>query len=379
MKNIPRVLHVVNWYPNPIDTIEAGFVKGQIDGLHKRIPSDVLLIQVRYGKMKIISADLSERERLWLLQCPVRSWFIKEILTSLVLFYFLVLRYDLSKYSLINFHIAYPLLTYFHWFKRWIRIPVVITEHWSAYHFNFGVSKDLHRIKRIFAGRVPVITVSQSLTRDIERFSGVSLQSYILPNVVNDRIFRPVGHAPDVPVQFFMLGCWQFPKVPEVIVGALHALWKQGFTFTLRIGGYGPYEDALKTQVSALEMDSVVSFTGKLTADQAALEMQRCSFFVHASEYETFSLVCAEAMSCGAPVIASAVGGIRELVDDTNGVLVLQNSIDAWISALKKAFTITFDRTQVADAAHQRFSTESVGQRYRDIVCELIARENGKC
>lgn len=379
MKNQPRVLHVVNWYPNPIDTIEGTFIRQQIDALHPHCPSDVLLIQIRYGDLKVVHAAVSDRERLWIFQAPLRSWFLKEVLTSLALFYFLVLRYDLSKYSLVNFHIAYPLLTSFHWFRRWIRIPAVITEHWSAYHFNFGVSKELVRIKRIFSQGLPVITVSKSLARDIERFAGVSLSpSYVLPNVVNDRIFRELGGESVQPTQFFMLGCWQFPKLPAVIVDALDAIRKEGFIFTLRIGGYGPYDDALRSQVAELAMSSVVTFLGKLTHEEAAREMQACSFFAHASDYETFSVVCAEAMCCGAPVIASAVGGVPDLVDSTNGILVPENSVDAWAAALREAFTLTFDRRNVSRAARQRFSPEAVGRRYGEIVRELTANKNGK-
>ena len=45
--------------------------------------------------------------------------------------------------------------------------------------------------------------------------------------------------------------------------------------------------------------------------------------FLLPSAYETFSLVCMEAMACGVPVFATLVGGIEDyLQDGVNGMAV---------------------------------------------------------
>ena len=363
-----KTLHVVNWYPNPLDNIEGHFIKDQIDALDAFIPTEVLFIQVRYGRPKLMSYMMSQRERIWIMQVPVKSWFVIEIISSVALWFFFRFKYDLSKFRIINFHIAYPILTYFHLFKKKIKVPLVITEHWSAYHFNFGVSKELKRIKRIFSHGIPVITVSSSLVHDITRFSSQKLTTFQLPNVVNQNIFKNVGSTFPPDLKFFMLACWQHPKVPLVILEALNELALGGYSFSLRIGGYGPYEAELRAKIRSLRLDKYASFIGKLTFEQAAQEMQNCSFFLHASNYETFSLVCAEALSCGTPVIASAVGGIPEYLKSDNGILVLDNSVNAWTLALKKSFKTKFDRRFIAQKASMLFSANSVGMHYKRIL-----------
>ena len=80
--------------------------------------------------------------------------------------------------------------TYLHLFQNFIKKPIVITEHWSAYHLNFGVKKELNRIKRIFNNKVTWITVSEALKNDLIRFSGnTALKAFVIPNVVDSVTF----------------------------------------------------------------------------------------------------------------------------------------------------------------------------------------------
>lgn len=368
-----KTLHVVNWYPNPLDVIEGQFIKDQIDALNVYMPCDVVMLQVRYGPVKIVTGTPSSRERILILQAPIKSWFVKEILSSILLCFVLFTRYDLSAYRLVNFHIAYPLLTYFRFFRNRIKIPVVITEHWSAYHFNFGVSGKLVRVKRIFSKDIPLITVSAALAKDIIRFSGQKLLHYQVRNVVNQTLFSPVPKVGGE-TRFFMLGCWQYPKVPGIVLDALRVMNEQGHIFKVRIGGYGPYENDLREKIKTFGMSNYADFVGKLSFQEVSREMQQASCFLHASNYETFSLVCAEALSCGTPVVASAVGGIPEYLHPGNGVLVPDNNIDSWVTAIKQFLIYTFDRSLIAREATTLFSREIIGERYQHILGEVIER-----
>jgi len=68
-----RVLHITNWYPNPIDPVDAQFIKDQIDALHPLASSSVMHIQVKEGSVKWLSGQMSEREKYWILVAPVNS------------------------------------------------------------------------------------------------------------------------------------------------------------------------------------------------------------------------------------------------------------------------------------------------------------------
>ncbi len=365
-----KILHICNWYPNRFDLIEAHFIKDQIDALHQYVASDVMLIQVREGSYSMTSYQISERESVWILQFPTRYWIVKEITSALLLLLFLI-KLPSKKYELINFHIAYPLLTYYHWFASIVKVPVVLSEHWSAYRFNFGVGKPLTRIKRIFHTQPNLITVSQSLAQDIRNFSPQKgVRFFILPNAVNTQIFNREECVRSN--DFFMLGCWQYPKQPWVILDALEIMKENGHNFKLRIGGYGPYEEKLLEKIDQLKLESEVTYIGKQSFEQAAIEMKKTKFFIHASSYETFSLVCAEALTCGTPVVASGVGGIPEFVHDKNGILVAENSASDWADSLVKALQSNFNYSDIAREAQEKFSWNSVGKQYESIINQVL-------
>lgn len=62
---------------------------------------------------------------------------------------------------------------------------------------------------------------------------------------------------------------------------------------------------------------------------------QSADVYVHPAKAETFGMTIIEAMACGAPVVASATGGIPEIIqDDSNGLLLTQGDAEQLAAAL---------------------------------------------
>jgi glycosyltransferase involved in cell wall biosynthesis len=79
----------------------------------------------------------------------------------------------------------------------------------------------------------------------------------------------------------------------------------------------------LASTAALLDMSGRVLFAGRLGRDALAPLLRSADLFVSMSEYEPSGMLCVEAMACGTPVIASAVGGhVDAVVDGTTGVLV---------------------------------------------------------
>ena len=92
----------------------------------------------------------------------------------------------------------------------------------------------------------------------------------------------------------------------------------------LLVGG-GPLEQALRRQAIALGIGSRVLFCGERRDIERILPLLDC--FVLASSSEGMSNAALEAMACGLPVLATAVGGNAEVVDaPRTGMLVPPHS-----------------------------------------------------
>jgi len=106
--------------------------------------------------------------------------------------------------------------------------------------------------------------------------------------------------------------------------------------FRLIIIGDGPEMNNLKTIVRNMGLDRKVYLVGKKSKEDMALYLAASDMFILNSGYEGFSHQILEAMAAGVPVIASAMGGNKEVVNQgENGFLVRYNDEFNILEAIK--------------------------------------------
>jgi glycosyltransferase involved in cell wall biosynthesis len=117
--------------------------------------------------------------------------------------------------------------------------------------------------------------------------------------------------------KFAYLGRLVLEKGVSVLLEATHLLRAEGRKFNVVLIGDGPDRQRLEKQIAALDIASNVRITGFLSGSSLSDELQGVgTIVIPTTMEETAGLAAMEQMVRGRPVIASAIGGLRELARD---------------------------------------------------------------
>lgn len=138
----------------------------------------------------------------------------------------------------------------------------------------------------------------------------------------------------------------QFPGLKAMIIGEIE---KQNWSYRNR-----QYFYKLQSLINSLGLKENIIFTG-LRNDVPRL-MAALDVVVHASsEPEPFGLVVIEGMAVGKPVVATAAGGVLDIIEDgVNGLLVPCKDSKAMGRAIIKILSDRNKAQQIGNAARQR-------------------------
>jgi glycosyltransferase involved in cell wall biosynthesis len=181
-----------------------------------------------------------------------------------------------------------------------------------------------------------VFTISRMVAAEIESLLPGAVVE-VLGGAVDARLFYPPAEWGDPgPVATFV-GRLVTEKGLWVLLDALR---RQRHLEELHIIGEGPLAAAIRREVAGNGLPVRVRMRGYVpqSALRAAL-LESGLLIVPSIWQEPLGLVSLEAIACGVPVVASAVGGIPEIVEDgVNGILVTPGDAAALASAIDRVF-----------------------------------------
>ena len=153
----------------------------------------------------------------------------------------------------------------------------------------------------------------------------------------------------------------------DVLIEAMPKVLAQHPEIRLRVVGDGPDRPRLEALTHRLDLARAVDFVGYRPTSAALLA--DVDIVVVPSRYEPFGIVAVEAMASGRPVVASAVGGLSEIVaDGQTGLLVPPGDPDRLAAALTRLLDHPEVRETMASASRRRvaekFSPEVSIQAY---------------
>lgn len=194
-------------------------------------------------------------------------------------------------------------------------------------------------VKRLCFSRSVLTSVSNETVSRAEEIFDIPQEAFhVVPNGLSDN--KPFASVlPDID-GFFVghVGQLHPGKGWHLLAEAVTQLRQEGFNIHLVLAGKG--QDVEKVKQFAEAHEDYVHFLGQVPNAGRCL-IPYLDALVLASWSEGMPMTIIEAFSAGVPVVATAVGGIPEIVEnEVNGLLIERNS-EAISLALKQLLTIT--------------------------------------
>src|SRR5467141_435647 len=143
---------------------------------------------------------------------------------------------------------------------------------------------------------------------------------------------------------------------------------------TLVFVGDGPDRDAAEQEADRLDLRHEVRFLGKV--DNVADILRSGDLFLLPSQTESFGLAALEAMACAVPVLASAVGGLPEVVvEGETGFLTPVGDVDGMIDRALRVLRDDALHARLRTAAARRalvFAADRIVPRYERVYEDVL-------
>ena len=280
--------------------------------------------------------------------------------------------------ELIHANVVYPIGIVARLLSIRNKIPYIITEHWTCYHQEVypRPSKLQMFFTRLVANKAALILpVSEDLAQAM-RSKGIHSDMSVVYNVIDTCLFVPGNPNNRKGNQLIHVSSLDpIQKNPSLLFRAFSELimWKP--ELQLHIVSDGDFS-FFKEEIIQLKIDRQIVFHGMLEAKEIAAQLQNSDLFVLTSRFETFGVVLIEAISCGLPVVATNVGGVKEVVPKEHGQLVPSENLEALVSAIKEQLSRLnkYNTNEMHHRATENFSYQAIGKRFTAIYEAIILK-----
>jgi glycosyltransferase involved in cell wall biosynthesis len=384
------ILVLPSWYPSKLNKFDGDFVKRHVEAISLYCKQNVIFVikdergiitknvkietlQINNVKeviiyyksfsigIKLIDKIISQRKYLRLYKKAIRQLIEEEGLPYLT-----------------HLHVVYKAGILANWVKRKLGVPFITTEHWTGYHKNalpniYENNKLRYQITQSVLSNALLLTpVTMNLGKAItQNFSEKEVVA--VPNVVDTTKFFYV-ESQKTQFTFCHISTMGFQKNVEGIIAACKILKERDVDFVFNFIGNKP-ESLLNQAKQNNLLNKQVFFYNEVEYEAVAKYLQKSHSLVLFSRFENLPCVILESLCCGTPVISTTVGGIDEVINDTNGILIEQDENQLALAMEKIIANYQqYNRKQIAIAAQQKFSYEIIGKQYFDIYNTILSK-----
>jgi glycosyltransferase involved in cell wall biosynthesis len=376
------ILKLVGWYPSKVNAHTGDFVQRHAKSiaLYEKL---VVIYVVKSAHVHTLTIETHTEDKLTEIICYYPQ---KKILDSLYsqFYYFKGFRKIIKELfrthglpKLVHVNIVWKAGLWALYLKRKFRIPYIITENWTAYYKadpNFiGTKKaSFTIIKKIFTKATCFVPVTMDLATTCSSLFKIDMPYKVVENAVDTSLFYREPYTA-IKIRIVHVSTMNYQKNTMGLLQTLAVLPLKEYNVEIVL--IGPADEVIEEQVNRSEaLKNCTILTGNIPYEEVAAYVRHADMLVLFSRYENLPCVIVEALCCGVSVIATNVGGIREIINTRNGILVENEDNTALENALKKMLTTiqTYDRAAIAQDATSKYSYEAIGKKYQQVYAEIL-------
>ena len=374
-KERKHIVFLARWYPHRYDPMFGLFVQRHAEAA--AIYNDISVIYVH--PCRDVSQNVSIDDETINNVRTIRVYYKQPKSKILSFFRFLKANRQaikrLPQPNIIHVHVLTRLGLIALWHKIVHGTPYIITEHWSRYlpgnDFNGCLRKLATKI--VVRHASTVTTVTENLAQAMQNHGLRNPNYIVLPNVVDTNLFDIKPHDNKTP-RIIHISC--FEDKSKNISGLLQSfriLKDKYIDYEAILIGDGMDFETMKRQAESLQLNDKVHFAGLLQGKDLVDVLASGDFLVLSSNYENMPVVIIEALACGLPIVSTNVGGISEIVNDGNGLLVPPQDPERLADAMQTMLQTyqNYDANVLRDSIIKKFSNESVGKLLNSIYTTL--------
>ncbi len=375
--NKKNILFISSWYPNEEDPTLGIFVRRHAIAASKYNNVKVLIAK-RDDNIRDIKIDEFDNNGIqeMIISYPKVKTSLPLISTYLK-FKRLLNTYDQGleqltkkgfKPDIVHCNVMDPVgVVGLNW-KNKRTIPYVITEHWTGYTNLDGRYENSKKLKFFIPNIANNAEYLLPVSTDLEKAlieKGLGKKHKVIRNVVDTDKFL---FAPTTPNQFMVIADLENDqKNISGIIKAFDKFSKSNHNVELTIAGGGNDEAEIRSEIKQLNLSNKVNLIGRVPADVLSDHLNRSYGLILFSNYENLPCVIVESFACGVPVISTNVGGISEIINKTNGVLIQSKNEQELLEAMDFTIKKSWDKNTIRQFAIDNFSLDKIGKEFDDI------------
>jgi len=371
-KEAPHILVLSSWYPSKKHPFLGNFVRRHAQLLGSKYRVTVINLECSNDTLVNSIAELQDETITEIkAQYPNgsklsrfgnRARVFNEALTRI------------ETVDLIIGHVLLPHGWMFSSASKKLNAPWIWVEHGS--YFRSDIPKRWSPRERLLrrsaiSKSAAIVAVSETLKSDMRQVIP-NAEIHVIGNHIDAALFTAQPKPKNEPKHFLHVSTLDVnTKNPKGIIDACKLLKDAALPFKMTLVSDEDHS-ALKTYADGLNLSQEVDFVGPTSWQEMPEFYHNADAFILNSDYETFSIVLAEALSTGTPVISTQVGIANELSEEVFIAVEKQNP-----SSLKSAMETIIEGKQQWNAqtiaqTGSRYHSETILKHWTDLIASYV-------